>query len=185
VLSRPAPARWRLVVAVALAAGLSACGGHGGTPSAESSASLSPADQLVSTGLSQLKSGDTTAAKATFASALALDPKNVYALFDLGLIAQDAADPATAKTYYEAALASQPDYAPALYNEAIVLERTDLGKSVALYQHATRADPTMAAAYIRLGFALAHLGKTDQAAAARAKGLALDPTLASAPTPSY
>jgi tetratricopeptide (TPR) repeat protein len=192
----------RLIAAVVLAAGLTACGGHGASrdaaappragkdtsstaPGATASASLSATDVLVDSGVSQLKSGDAASARTTFRNVLELDPKNVYALYNLGLIAQQAHDDAAASKYYTAALASNGDYAPALFNEAIVLEKSDLAKSVALYQHAVAVDPTFAPAYVRLGFALAHQGKTKAAARARAQGLALDPTLASAAAPTY
>lgn len=186
----------RLIVAAALVAGLSACGGHddtagsrAGTVAASATAAASrptsTTDTLVAAGVSQLKAGDTATAKASFLGVLALDAKNVYALYNLGLIAQEANDETTAKAYYEKALASDANYAPALFNEAIVLERSDLAKSVELYQRAVDADPTLAAAYIRLGFALDHEGRTEDAAKARAQGLALDPALAKATAPSY
>jgi tetratricopeptide (TPR) repeat protein len=194
----------RLLLAVALVAlvvGLAACGGHDGdaTAKAESNANLrasasagtpdaaagAAVDGLVDAGIDQLKAGRTAAAKATFASVLESDPVNVYALYNLGLIAQQAGDSTTATTYYDAALGSDAGYAPALYNEAILLERTDLDRSVSLYRRAVAADPSMGPAYIRLGFALAHQGRAREAEKVRAQGLALDPTLAKAAAPSY
>jgi tetratricopeptide (TPR) repeat protein len=189
-----------LTLALALVAGLSACGGQDGDgptasaptsasattgTTANASASTGATDALVDTGVSQLKAGRTAAAKATFTSVLVADPRNLYALYNLGLIAQQAHDPTAAKTYYDAALASDADYAPALYNEAILLEKTDLARSVDLYRHAVEADPSMGPAYIRLGFALAHQGRDREAERVRAQGLALDPTLAKAAAPGY
>lgn len=157
----------------------------GSGTAADISASAKAEVKQVQSGLAQLSSGDTAAAKTTFAKVLAGDPTNVYALYNLGYIAQTGGDAGTAAGYYGKAIDSDPDYAPALFNDGIVLEKADLSRSVALFRAAVKADPTMAAAYVRLGFALQHQGRLHEAAAVRSQGLALDPSLAMAGAPAY
>lgn len=63
---------------------------RGPSSAAVSAGSQSAADTLVKTGLQQLEQGDDAKARSTFENVLKLDPDNVYAHFNLGLLAQDA-----------------------------------------------------------------------------------------------
>ena len=164
------------------------CGGDDADkePSAaSSSAGLSAADTLVQAGLQQLDAGDDAKAGATFENVLELDPGNVYAHYNLGLLAQDAGDDARATKQYDAALETDPDFTSALYNKGIVLEGDDLEAAVDLYRRALAVDPDLAAAHMRLGFALLHLGKTDEAEKHLSTGVELDPSMADVQAPSY
>jgi Tfp pilus assembly protein PilF len=152
---------------------------------ASSPASLSAADTLVQTALQQLDAGDDAKARATFENVLELDPDNVYAHYNLGLLAQDAGDDAVAVKQYDAALKTDPEFTSALYNKGIVLETDDLDAAVDLYRRALAIDPDLAAAHMRLGFALLHLGETDEAEEHLAKGVELDPSMADVQAPSY
>ncbi|GAA1516311.1 tetratricopeptide repeat protein [Nocardioides humi] len=166
------------LAAVVAATLLSGCSDE--EPGAESSASA-----LLQTGLDQLSEGSTAAARGTFENVLVLDPDNQYALYNLGLIAQADGDEDEARARYDAALAADPDYAPALYNRAILDERTDLAAAIATYRRVLEIDPDLAAAHMRLGFALLHLGQTAEAEASLARGVALDPAMAEIEAPSY
>jgi Tfp pilus assembly protein PilF len=157
----------------------------GASPTASSSASPSAADTLVKTALQQLDAGEDAKARATFESVLVLDPDNVYAHYNLGLLAQDAANDALAIEQYDAALKTDPKFTSALYNKGIVLEPGDLEAAVALYRRALAIDPGLAAAHMRLGFALLHLGKTDEAEKHLSTGVKLDPSMADVQAPSY
>jgi Tfp pilus assembly protein PilF len=180
------------VVAVVLA-GLLACGcsGSDGTAShPASTASSDPAGSdavatLVRTGLKQLEAGDDRSARGTFQSVLTLDPGNVYAHYNLGLIAQRAAQEDRAADEYDAALETDPDFAPALFNRGIIAESDDLDAAIALYRRAVDADPQFAAAFMRLGFALVHQGKDEEGQTYLGKGVALDPSMARVPAPTY
>ncbi len=46
-------------------------------------------------------------------------------------------------------------------------------------------DDKMAAAYMRLGFALVHLGKDDEGSEFLTQGIALDPSMTEIEAPSY
>lgn len=165
-----------------------ACGGDDeSTKDAAASASSTAVagDTLVQQGLQQLAGGDTAGAQATFEKALTVDPDNVYAHYNLGVIAQQANDSKAALAAYDAALAADDAFAPALYNKAILTEPSDLAAAVDLYRRAVAADPKMAEAYMRLGFALIHLGKKDEGATYLGKGVQLDPSMADVEAPSY
>jgi Tfp pilus assembly protein PilF len=140
---------------------------------------------LVQSGIDQLNAGQDKAARTTFENVLALDAENLYALYNLGLIAQNAGKPDGALDYYDRALVVQADYVPALYNKAILLETTDLDQSIQLYRQVIGLDDQMAAAYMRLGFGLVHLGQTEEGEGFLEQGIALDPAMEDVEAPKY
>ncbi|MFI5428624.1 tetratricopeptide repeat protein [Aeromicrobium sp. UC242_57] len=145
----------------------------------------SAADTLVETGLQQLAKGDDAKAKATFENVLELDSDNVYAHYNLGLIAQDAGKDQLAIKHYDAALKTDPKFTSALYNKGILLESDDLDAAVKLYRRAIAVDSKLAAAHMRLGFALLHQGETEKAEEHLSKGVKLDPSMADVKAPTY
>ena len=189
----PQPVRIVATAALVLALGFSAaaCSGEesgdaaASTTTAPPAESAGPAEALVQQGLAQLEAGDDESAAVTFANALTVDPDNVFALYNLGLIHQDRGQDAKARAFYDRALDRHPAFVQALFNRAILTERTDLMEAVALYERAAKEDPTFAAAHMRLGFALQHLGELDRAEEALAEGIRLDPAMANVPAPSY
>jgi Tfp pilus assembly protein PilF len=183
-VTRPALVALALL-SVVLVTGCSDDTDHGPSSAASSSASLSAADTLVQAALKQLEQGDEATARATFENVLELDAGNVYAHYNLGLLAQDAGDEALAIKQYDAALKADPDFTSALYNKGIVLETSDLEAAVELYRRALELDADLAAAHMRLGFALLHLGKTDEAEEHLSTGVELDPAMADVQAPSY
>lgn len=173
---------------------LSGCSGEDDktatTDSAQSSTKADEAasvavDTLVQTGLDQLSTGNTTAARGTFASVLALDPDNVLGHYNLGVIQQQAGQEAKAVASYDAALATEPHHVPSLFNKAILLESDDLPASVELYRQVVEIDDQRAAAFMRMGFAMVHLGDTKDGEAALEQGLRLDPAMAQVKAPRY
>jgi Tfp pilus assembly protein PilF len=152
---------------------------------ARASSISSATGALVQQGLDQLAAGDAIGAKASFEKVLALDPDNVYGHFNLGVIAQQKGDRTTAMTSYDAALAIDAAFAPALYNKAILTEAIDLKAAVDLYERTVAAEATMAAAYMRMGYALVHLGRKSEGRTYLARGIQLDPTLEDAEPPTY
>lgn len=192
-LSSLSPRSARAVVVVLCVVALSACSASDEQPDDGSSTSAAPtsapADDavstLVDTGLAQLGAQDVAAAEGTFTNVLAVDPTNVYALYNLGLIAQQGGRDKAATDYYGKALASDPDYTPALYNGAILLEATDVEAAIDAYRRVTELDPTFAAAFVRLGFALVHTGSEEEGEAMITAGVELDPTLADVDAPTY
>jgi tetratricopeptide (TPR) repeat protein len=171
-------------LALVTALALGGCGGGDEKPGA-AKPTTSTADRLVATGLDQIAAGDIASARDTFASALDADPANAWAHYNLGYLAQSDADVATAIEEYQSALEADPDLAPALYNLAILTEGADLEAAVDLYRRVLEVKPDDAATHVRLGYALRHLGRRDEAAKELARGFELDPALKDAPAPAY
>ncbi|HTW16396.1 MAG TPA: tetratricopeptide repeat protein [Nocardioides sp.] len=178
--------RLSLAASLLLVVVLSACGGdEPDDAKAGETASASAADSLVQQGLDQLNAGDASAARTTFENVLALDPGNVYGHYNLGLIAQQAGDEELALERYDAALEADEDFTSALYNKAILTESNDLDAAVELYERVLAVEETMAAAHMRLGFALLELGEKADAEEHLARGVELDPAMADVEPPSY
>ena len=185
-MSKSARLAGAVAASLLLLATLGGCGGDGSEDAdAEASSQAAAVDALVQEGLDQLGAGDTEGATSTFGKVLDVDGDNKYAHFNLGVIAQQAGDDTTAMTEYDAALQTDDAFAPALFNKGILTEGADLEDAVALYERAVAADPEMAAAYMRLGFALVHLGREDEGEDYLGKGVALDPAMAEVEAPSY
>lgn len=186
-LSHPARVLAALALSVALAGGCADGGADESHPASDATSSSAPdaAAALVEVGLAQMETGAEAAAKVTFDNVLALDPANLYAHYNLGLIAQRRGEEAAALRAYDQALEADPDFGPALYNKGILTEGSDLDAAVELYRRAVEADPNFAPAFMRLGFALIHLGRRDEGATYLEKGVGLDPSMANVQAPSY
>lgn len=185
-----------VVVAFSLTAGLlvSGCSGDDSdlpvssskaSASASADAQAAAVDTLIQAGLDQLAAGDVKAARGSFVSVLALDPDNALGHYNLGVIAQQAGRNDEALNSYDAALASDPTFAAALFNKGILMEPIDLEAAVDLYRLAVKSDDQRAAAFMRLGFALVHLGRKTAGEKALAEGLRLDPSMATVEAPRY
>jgi tetratricopeptide (TPR) repeat protein len=113
----------------------------------------------------------------TFENVLAISPTNVYANYDLGVIAQTNGNSAEAIGYYNKALAANAVYTPAMYNEAIVLESTQPTQAIAIYQKIVSIDPKASTAYLRMALVQAEQGDSSAAKANHAKAVSIDPAL--------
>ena len=185
-VGRKAVAGWLIVASLALIG----CGG--GTNLASSSQSSSArsaqsptasATALINTGIAQANARQYQQAETTFRDVLVLSPKNKFAWYNLGLIAQVQNQSSPALADYSKALSIDPKYTPAMYNKAILLERTNLHSALALYQQITAINPKAATAYLRESFVYDRLRDKSKAAQARTDALALDPTLSKVTSP--
>lgn len=162
---------------VLLAAALAGCGGS--APPANESA----ADAL-NRGLQAHAAGKLDEAVAAYFTTLTKDPKNQFAFYNLGEIAQRQNRLVAAEAYYRLALEQDPKMESALFNLAIV--RTNVGATadaVALYRLVIVVNPNNAAAHFNLGLLLRQLGQTAEAQTELATAQRLDPKLV-APSPS-
>jgi tetratricopeptide (TPR) repeat protein len=160
-------------------------GGTGSTASTGNVGNNSTAVQtLLKQGLSQAQSKMLDQAVTTFKNVLLLDPKNVYALYNLGVIDQSKNDTAGAVSYYNKAISADGTYTPAMYNKAIILEATDLATALALYKQIVTINPYASTAYLHMAFVYAKQGQTAKADQARAKAIALDASLSKYPLPA-
>jgi tetratricopeptide (TPR) repeat protein len=132
---------------------------------------------LLSTGSAQASRKDWSGATATFQDVLAISPGNVYANYDLGVVAQNTGNSAEAISYYKQALAGNAAYTPAMYNEAILLERAQPQLAIGIYQKIVSINPKAATAYLRMAFLQAEQGDLIDAKANDAKAVALDSAL--------
>ncbi|HEX3957639.1 MAG TPA: tetratricopeptide repeat protein [Trebonia sp.] len=148
--------------------------GKGG-PTASTDAAQVPS--LLQTGIAQTSQQNWSAATTTFDNVLAIDPTNVYANYDLGVIAQTNGNSAGAISYYNKALAANTAYTPAMYNEAILLESTQPAQAIAVYQKVVSIDPKASTAYLRMALVQAEQGDTTDAKANDAKAVKIDSAL--------
>jgi tetratricopeptide (TPR) repeat protein len=132
---------------------------------------------LLSSGLSQMEKKKWSAATTSFQKVLAVSPGNLYADYDLGVIAQSTGHSDEAISYYNKALAVNAAYNPALYNEAILLESSQPQQAIVMYQKVVKNDPKAATAYLRLAAVQDEQGDSKDAKANDAKAVKLDPAL--------
>lgn len=117
-------------------------------------------------------------AVAAYERALADDPDNHLALYNLGQLEQSRGDAAAAEDYYRQALDVEPAYVPALLNLAIIrTAEEDHEEAADLYEQVIDIDEDHAGAWLLLGYAL--LAQDDEEAAQEAfdQAVDLDPDL--------
>jgi tetratricopeptide (TPR) repeat protein len=170
-MNRPAASR---LVRVALVAALASFGLACGSPE---SSSQSQADPL-SRGLAARAAGRLDEAERYYHEALAKDPKDKYALFDLGEVAQTQNRLVAAEAYYRLALEQDPAMERTLYNLAIALTAAGQSKeAIDLYRRAVAIEPNHAAAHYNLGVLLRQAGQGAEAQKEFAIAEVLDRTL--------
>jgi tetratricopeptide (TPR) repeat protein len=150
------------------------------TTSPASPKSLTDSSQVTSllqSGLTQMGKKKWSAATTSLQKVLAISPGNLYAEYDLGVIAQTTGHSNEAISYYNKALAVNAAYNPALYNEAILLESSHPQQAIAMYQKVVKIDPKAATAYLRLAVVQAEQGDSADAKANDAKAISIDPAL--------
>jgi tetratricopeptide (TPR) repeat protein len=177
-----------LLTAACLA--IAGCGSGGsdhqsssGSSSASANGTANSAAALLSAGIAQANAKQYQAAETTFRNVLVISPRNKFAWYNLGLLAQIQNQTASALSAYSRALSIDPRYTPAMYNKAILLERKDPHAALALYKQITSINPKAATAYLRESFLYGRLGDKRTAAQARARAIALDKRLSTIKAP--
>jgi Tfp pilus assembly protein PilF len=163
---------------------LASCGGGRPDSKSQSTSSAASVAALINTGIAQASAKHYVQADTTFRDILVLSPKNKFAWYNLGLIAQLQKRSASALADYSNALAADPAYTPAMYNKAILLERGAPRSALALYRHITSIDPRASTAYLRESFVYGRLGDRSKASQARSKAIALDSRLSTVTSPA-
>jgi tetratricopeptide (TPR) repeat protein len=159
-----------LLLAAAVIAAAPGCGGSG---------SAQNAPDPLSQGLQAHRAGRLDDATVAYFEALRRDPRNKFAYFDLGQIAQISKRPVAAESYYRLALEIDPSFGPALFNLAILrFEAGSAKDAIELYQTLLAASPDYAAAHYNLGVALRSIGKQREGDEEIARAIGLDRTLA-------
>ncbi len=167
------------VIALLFAALLLSCTG---APS--SSGTGGTAGEALSRGLQAHTAGKLDEATTAYFETLAKDPKNKFAFYNLGEIAQRQNRPAAAEAYYRLALEQDAKMTSALFNLAILRSNAGANQEAAdLYRRVIALEPNNAAAHFNLGLVLRLLGQNAEAQQELATAQRLDPKLV-APTPS-
>ena len=167
-----------LTAAVALAACSSGDVDRPGDAALPRTSLTSPADEAVEAGLAKHVAGDLEGAAASYDDALAREPGNVAARYNLGLIAQTLRHDGRAEQRYREVLQIDPDYQPALFNLAIIRRAAaDPQEAEALYRRAVALQPRDASARLNLGLLLREEGRPDEGDAEIATALELNPEL--------
>jgi protein O-GlcNAc transferase len=159
-----------VAVATAGAAILAACGS---TPESMS------AGQALAAGIAAQRAGNFGTATADYAMVLSSEPKNAYALYDLGDAEQFQHQDAAAATHYQQALVVQPKMENALYNLAILEATSEPGRSRVLLLEVIGLSPRDADARFHLGSVLLALGLKKAADAQFKLATTLEPSLKS------
>lgn len=164
----------RRAVGVAVAAVVlsiaTACGGGG-------SDKPPPAAVTLATALKLQQAGQLNQAKQLYEQVVKVQPKNVFAQYDLGVIAQQQGDNATALADYGAALAANPRYVPALYNQATIYGATDPPLAISTYRHIIVLQPVAPTALLNLGLLEVKQGEPKRGVDDLASAVAQDGTL--------
>ncbi|HUG06622.1 MAG TPA: tetratricopeptide repeat protein [Candidatus Limnocylindria bacterium] len=167
----------RTLVALLFGAALVSCASPGTTGTGS-------ADDALSRALQAHTAGNLDAATAAYFETLSKDPKNKFAYYNLGVIAQAEKRAAAAESYYRLALEQDARMGSALFNLAILRAQAGANQEAAdLYRRVIAIDPSYAAAYFNLGLVLRQLGQNAEAEQALATAQRLDAKLV-APSPS-
>jgi superkiller protein 3 len=135
------------------------------------------ANALVESGLTAEKSGNTNLAFSDYQAALAKDPNNYFALYDLGYIYQVRGNAANASKEYRRVLLINPKFGDALYNLGVLEAPSDPASAIEYYKQDLQVNPTNASANFNLGVLLIKQGQTAQGDLYLTTGLRLNPAL--------
>jgi tetratricopeptide (TPR) repeat protein len=138
------------------------------------------AGQLIEKGLKAQAAGNNQGAINDFQTAVADDPTDTYAYYDLGVIDQTKLnEPNQAAAEYNKALLANPNYRPALYNLAILETPTNPQGAIKLYNEIIGLNANDADALFNVGLLLEANGEPTQGQADLTKAIMLVPSLAS------
>ena len=142
-------------------------------------AATTTTDALLQSALALHAAGKLDQASAAYNEVLAKDPKNKYAFYNLGQIAQSSGKLDEAITQYKQSLAQDPNYFPALYNVGLAYAaKGDHPTAIDSLRKALVIQPTSAGAMFNLGTLLSADGKGDEGTKLIADAIAIDPSLA-------
>jgi tetratricopeptide (TPR) repeat protein len=140
----------------------------GGTPSGE----------LVDHGIAAQAKGHNAAAAAAFNAAIAKDPSNYVAQYNLGVVDEAAGRPDAARADYRRALVINSEYVPALVNLAGLMTNADAVEATKLYRRVLALRPGDANTEFNLGLLLIHSAQAAEGRTYLDDALRKDPSLA-------
>lgn len=120
-------------------------------------------DSLLADGLVLQQAGQNGPAEAKYNEALALDPTNKFALYNLGVLKQTTGNPGQSIDFYRRALAADPAFTSARYNLALALRDTgDLEGAIAEFEALLIVDPNGIGTLLNFGNLLIEAGDTER-----------------------
>ena len=141
-------------VALLFTAVLLSCSSPGSTNTSGTAA------DALSRGLQAHTAGKFDEATTAYFETLAKDPKNKFAFYNLGEIAQRQNRPVAAEAYYRLAIEQDAKMTSALFNLAILRSNAGANQEAAdLYRRVIAVEPNNAAAHFNLGLVLRLLGQ--------------------------
>jgi tetratricopeptide (TPR) repeat protein len=141
-------------------------------------------DDALNKALQAHTAGKLDDATTAYFETLMKDPKNKFAFYNLGVIAQAQNRAAAAEAYYRLAIEQDPRMGSALFNLAILRAIAGANQESAdLYRRVIAIDSNYAAAHFNLGLVLRLLGQNAEAQLELMKAQQLDAKLV-APSPS-
>jgi Flp pilus assembly protein TadD len=173
----------RVVPALAiLSLGITAAACNSGTAASTSTTSTTAtasANNLVEQGLNAQSLGQNQTAIQDYTAAIAKDPTNQYAYYDLGVIYQSEDNSTDAATEYNKALAIDASYKPALFNLAVLDTPNSPATAITLYQQLLKLNPNDPNVNFNLGLLLYSNGKVAAGRVDLSKAIKLSPALKS------
>jgi hypothetical protein len=138
------------------------------------------ASNLLQEGILASDAGHAGVAVARYQAAIAKDPSDVIAPYDLGvLFQQQLHNPGLAVKYFTNALRVDPTYKPAIFDLAIVDSSRDPQEAISLYNKLLALNPKDANADFNLGLLLIAHNQPIQGHADLKQAIVIDPSLAS------
>src|SRR4051794_24599898 len=134
------------------------------------------ADRLVRAGLSAQQAGNTDDALLDYRAAIRINPRNVFAHYNTGVINQRMGNAAGAESEYKETVAIDPRWSSALYNMGVLLTASRPAEAISYYRRDLRVDPRNAAAHLNLGLLLIRHGSVKQGRAHLREAIRMNPT---------
>jgi tetratricopeptide (TPR) repeat protein len=148
--------------------------------SSSPSSDTNSAAAKITAGLQAQHAGNNQEALNDFKAAIAKDPANAYAYYDLGVVYQENLHDSTdAINAYNKAILAKPDYKPALFNLAILQTPSNPQAAISTYQQLLALNKNDANVLFNLGLLLIAQGQTQQGQADVSKAVFINPALKS------
>ncbi len=135
-----------------------------------------PASELVRQGEQRLAGNDPAGAKTLFERAVAENPNDARAHFDLGMSLELLGDAVGAEQGYRRAIELRADFAEALNNLGLLLRaQGKAGEAAAMLRRAVAANPASAEGHMNLALALEESGEPTGAESEYREALRIEP----------
>ena len=167
--------------ATAILIGVVAAGCGSGNPGTSTTTTVkaTPAVQLFNAGLTAETEHNYAQAVSDFTAAIALDPTDAYADYDLGIAQTNLGHTSAAAAAYRKAITINPKFSAAMFNLADLLTPTAPATAISLFKKLERIDPKDSNVEFNLGLLLEAQGQVAAGEAQLKAALTANPALKS------